>query len=36
MTTSSALRPLPASETLPKERLRVWLRLLKLNKAVEA
>lgn len=36
MTTNSALRPLPASEALPKERLRVWLRLLKLNKAVEA
>ncbi|WP_085310574.1 MarR family winged helix-turn-helix transcriptional regulator [Planktotalea arctica] len=36
MTTNSALRPLSASEVLPQERLRVWLRLLKLNKIAEA
>lgn len=36
MTGKSALRPMPAAGTQPKERLRVWLRLLKFNKAIEA
>lgn len=31
-----ALRPRPASDPLSKQRLRVWLRLLKLNKIIEA
>ncbi len=36
MKTTPALRPVSAPDAVSKQRLRVWLRLLKINKAVEA